>query len=323
MKSYSTYRGQSPWKRALKILVVVLLLLAALAVAAYLYLQQYLVYSDDGIRLELPFLREEPEPTPTPTPTPAPTLPVVVVTPSPTPEPVIVIDEPVPLSFEALYDGTAADQVAAAGGDCALFDMKGDDGKLYYLSELEQAQRAKLSPEDRALNAAIRALNQEEGLYTVARVSCFKDNTITRFYPGYAILTNSGYHWTDPAGLFWSSPTSDDVQAYLTEICVELARLGFDEILLDNAGYPDQGNLHYIRKGTAYDATQFSAVIGAFYDRVAAALAGYDVKFSIVTTAQALDGTDELTGQTPENMAAADRLWVWNEDGGLVLVKDD
>ena len=323
MKSYNTYRGQPTWKRVLKTLVVVLLVLAVLAGAAVLYLQQYLVYSDDGVRLELPFLRGDPAETATPTPDPPATQPVVVVTQEPTPEPVVVANDPVLLPFEALYDGTAADLVAAAGGDCALFDMKGDDGKLSYLSDLAQAQRARLSPDDRSLNAAIRALNQEDGLYTIARVSCFKDNAITSYYQNFAILTNSGYRWTDPAGIHWTSPTSADVRDYLTAVCAELAQLGFDEILLDNAGYPDQGNLHYIRKGAAYDATQFSAVVGGFYGQVAAALAQYDVKLSVVTTVQALAGEDALTGQTPENLAAADRLWIRDEEGGLVLAEKD
>lgn len=321
MNSYNTYRGQPTWKRVLKTLVVVLLVLAVLAGAAVLYLQQYLVYSDDGVRLELPFLRRDPVESAAPTPDPTATQPVVVVTPEPAPEPVVTADTPVVLPFEALYDGTAADLVAAAGGDCALFDMKGDNGKLSYLSELEQAQKAKLSPDDRSLNAAIRALNQEE-LYTIARVSCFKDNAISSYYQNFAILTNSGYRWTDPAGIHWISPTSEEVRSYLTAVCVELARLGFDEILLDNAGYPDQGNLHYIRKGSAYDQTQFSAVVGGFYDQVAAALAQYDVKLSVVTTAGALAGEDELTGQTPKNLTAADRLWLRDEAGNLVLAEE-
>lgn len=71
----------------------------------------------------------------------------------------------------------------------------------------------------------------------------------------------------------------------------------------DNAGYPDQGNLHYIKKGSAYDETQFAAVITGFYAQVAAALADYPVKLSVVTTPEALTGTDALTGQTPDNLA--------------------
>ena len=51
--------------------------------------------------------------------------------------------------------------------------------------------------------------------------------------------------------------------------------MGFDEILLDNAGYPTRGNLEYIQTGSDYDATQFASVIGDFYTKAAqAATAG-------------------------------------------------
>ena len=132
-----------------------------------------------------------------------------------------------------------------------------------------------------------------------------------------AIFTNSGYRWTDPDGVRWTSPTNPEVRDYVTAVCVELSQLGFDEILLDNAGYPNKGNLHYIKKGEAYDASQFSAVIDGFYAQVAHALADYDITLSVVTTTDSLAGTDTLTGQTPENLTRFDRLWIRDETGRL------
>ena len=49
-----------------------------------------------------------------------------------------------------------------------------------------------------------RALNSGE-LYTVARLSCFRDHALAKDET-YAIRTNSGYRWTDPEELRWSSP---------------------------------------------------------------------------------------------------------------------
>lgn len=318
---YGSYRGRSSLKTFLKILAVAVVVLAVLGVAAVIYLQQFLVVTHDGVRLELPFFQqEEPEASPTPPSAPSPSaeLPVILTpepTPTPTPQP--KGQTPVALPREALYDGTALTQVEAAGGDSALFDMKPDSGLLSYISQLELAQAAQVSSTDPAINAAIKALNGEEGLYTVARVSCFKDHEASNGDRSLAVTTNSGYRWTDPEDVRWISPTAADARDYLTGVCVELAQLGFDEILLDNAGYPNQGNLHYIRKGEAYDETQFAAVIDGFYAQVADALKEYDVKLSIVTTQEALDGLDALTGQTPENLARADRLWMADETGAL------
>ena len=317
-KGYGSYRGRSRFKTFLKILVIVVLILVILGAAAAVYLQQFLVVTPDGVRLELPFLQQQ-EPEVEPTPSAAPSEPPVeLVTPTPEPEAL----HPTALPTEALYDGTAVSQIEAAGGDCALFDMKEDSGALHYISELELAVAAGLSADDPALNAAIQGLNGTEGLYTVARVSCFKDHDVTNYDRSLAILTNSGYRWTDPEGIRWISPTSADVRDYLTGICVELAQLGFDEILLDNAGYPAEGNLGYIRVGEAYDQSQFAAVIDGFYAQVAEALAEYDVKLSVVTTPQALDGTDTLTGQTPENLGLLDRIWIRDAEKTLVPLEN-
>ena len=322
-KGYGSYRGRTPLKRFGKIVAILLVFFLVLCVVAGLYLQQFLVISDEGVRLDLPFAQQE-DPSPSPTPTPfLPTVdaPVVVTptpTPTPTPEPVSQARSPVLLPTEALYDGSALNQVEAAGGDCALFDLKTDAGTLNYVSALENAVRGGLNPDAPNRNASIRALNEIDDLYTVARVSCFKDHGLIQYDYNLAIHTNSGYRWTDPDGIRWSSPTSPDVRDYVTAVCVELAQLGFDEILLDHAGYPSEGNLHYIKKGSAYDASQFSSVINGFYSQVAHALADYDVKLSVVTSQDALSGADVLTGQTPENLAQMNRLWVINEGGSLL-----
>lgn len=108
-------------------------------------------------------------------------------------------------------------------------------------------------------------------------------------------------------------PTSQTVRQYVAGVCAELAALGFDEILLDNAGYPTQGNLGYIKPGAAYDRAQFSAVIGEFYKEVEEALSDYpEVRLSVATDRDTLEkGKDERSGQTVAALAqSADRLWV-------------
>ena len=318
-KGYGSYRGRSAWRRIAKIFAIVLLVLVVLCAIFGIYLQQFLIISDDGVHLELPFAQPA-----TPSSTPSPVVPSVevpvVVTPEPTPEPTPTPApvSPVPMPDEALHDGTALDLVRSGGGDCALFDIKTDNGRLNYTSALTNAVNGGLNPDDSNRNAAIQTLNQTEGLYTVARVSCFKDHGLIEYDYNLAIHTNSGYRWTDPEGIRWSSPTNPNVREYLTAICVELAQLGFDEILLANAGYPNQGNLHYIKKGEAYDETRFSAVIDGFYAQIALALADYDVTLSVVTTAEALAGNDALTGQTPENLTRFDRLWTRDEAENLI-----
>ena len=317
-RGYGSYRGRSAWKRIAKIFAIVLLVLAVLCAISGAYLQQFLIISDDGVHLAPPFAQSA-KPTPTPTATVPPVEIPEIVTPEPTPEatPKPTPVSPVRMPDEALYDGTVLGLVRSGGGDSALFDMKTNTGTLNYISALDNAVNGGLNPGDASRNAAIQTLNETEGLYTVARVSCFKDHGLIQYDYDLAIHTNSGYRWTDPEGVRWSSPSNPNVRDYLTAVCVELAQLGFDEILLDHAGFPNQGNLHYIKKGEAYDASRFSAVIDGFYAQVAHALADYDVTLSVVTTTDAVAGTDALTGQTPENLSRFDRLWIRDETDGL------
>lgn len=313
-QGYGSYRGRSSLRNFFKILAIILLIAVILAAAAFIYLQQFIVISVDGVRLELPFLQQE---EPSPEPSAQTTLPLALPTPTPTPEPEPVAATPVVMPSEALSDGTVPNRLADAGGDCALFDMKTDVTDLNFTSTAEPVAQSVYNPQTPGLNDAIREMNQTEGLYTVARVSCFKDAYIFLYDDTFPIRTNGGYRWTGPDTLMWISPTNPNVQDYLIQICVELAQLGFDEILLDNAGYPSEGNLGYIRYGDAYDPAQFSTVIGNFYTKTAAALEEYNVKLSVVTTQAALDGTDSLTGQTPDNLALFSRLWMADETGAL------
>ncbi len=317
-RGYGSYRGRSPWKTFLKILVAIVLVLVVLGVVAAIYLQQFLEVSADGVRLDLPFLQQEehvvdPEPAPISTPEPP-----VVEEPTPDLKPEIQALNPVLMGEDALRDGTVWSQVEAADGDCALFDMKNDNGALAYVSEIELAQRARQTAADANLNTAIMTMNETEGVYTIARVSCFKDHEITNYERSLAIITNSGERWLDVNKNRWISPADPAVRDYLTSICVELAQLGFDEILLDNAGYPEKGKVQYIKKSDAYDQANFSNVIGGFYAQVGEALSEYDVKLSVVTTAQAMSGQDTLTGQTPENLAQFARCWMIDEAGVLI-----
>lgn len=305
---YDSYRGRSPLRTFLKATAVVLAVVLLLGVAALFFLEPYWVVSADGAQLRLPWSQQ------TPTPSAEPSLfsssPVVVVTPE--------IQAPAYLHAaflpgEALYDGSAAARLTEAGAEAALFDMKTDEGLLHYRSELPLADQAGVNPKDTALNAAILALNGTDGLYTVARVSCFRDNSLPKARNDMAVRSPAG-NWRDNGGYRWLSPSSSDAQGYLIDICLELAGLGFDEILLDNAGYPVDGNLDYIVRNDAYDSALFPATVRGFYTDLAQRLKEQypEVVLSVVTDRDTLEAAaSEESGQTLSGMAERmDRIWV-------------
>ncbi len=317
---YGSYRGRGGFRTFLKILVGVLTAVLVFLVAGYFFLQQFAVVTDKGVYYDIPFLRgKEQRPSPS-QPIAVETPPLIIApTPTPTPEPEPVEDplRAVLLPTSALYDGTAQAQMEAAEGNAVIFDMKADDGTLPYVSQVQRAKDLKASGSDHAVNEGLEALTGS-GVYTIARVSCFKDNNAPYRNNALSIKTNSGYNWRDEENLRWMSPTNEEARQYVTDLCVELARLGFDEILLDNAAYPVAGHLEYIKVGTAYDKTQFSAVVDGFYAQIKAALAPYpEVKLSIIGTQDAVrNGTDPISGQSAAGLTAhADRVWLLAPEG--------
>ncbi|HJC41414.1 MAG TPA: putative glycoside hydrolase [Candidatus Intestinimonas pullistercoris] len=303
---YHAYRGRSAARSALKAVIAVLAALLVLGLAAAFFLQQYTVYSADGARVRLPW--SDPDPAPVAeTPSPSPSEPLVVITPEPEVQTPI---HAVTLPESALTDGTALQQVEAAGGNAALFDMKTDEGALAFTSAQPLAVETGVNaPEDR--NAAIQALNAQEGLYTVARVSCFRDNTVPRTHPELALRSAIG-NWRDD-GYRWFSPAYPEVRSYVTGVCLELAGLGFDEILLDWACYPVSGDLSTILTGEAYDPATLSQTLTEFYTQLRADLeAAYPgVKLSAVLPADLEQ--ESAGGQTPALAELLDRVWVWTD----------
>ncbi|WP_297210277.1 putative glycoside hydrolase [uncultured Flavonifractor sp.] len=309
--SYDAYHGRNRFGTFLKVLIVVLILLLAAALAALLFLEPYVVYSSDGVRLELPFFqnREEPEPDSS---APAVVLTTPEATPTPTPTPLPDF-RGVLLERTALYDGTAVAQAEQAGATAVIFDMKADDGSLGYISQQQLAQQAQVSATDPAINAAIQMLNTGT-LHTVARVSCFRDNAAPRSDMALAIPRSTG-NWRDEGDYRWLSPANEQARAYVVGICRELAELGFDELLLDNCGFPTQGRLDKILVGDSYDPENLTGPLEQFFRELDAVLAEYpQMVVSVVSSSGVLTGQSDGSGQTAALLEEeADRVLVAQE----------
>lgn len=315
--NFQTYYGRRPSRGTsfLKWIIVFLLAVLVVAVGVYFLLQEGLVYDKDGVHLVLPWNREEPvEPSTTPSPSPEPSEPVIIIEPEPEPTLRELAQEnlqAVEVTLTGLLSGHAAEQVVTAGGNAALLEMKRPDGTLNYVSSVDLAVSAGASGSDTAVNLIIRDLIKED-IYTIAKVSCFRDHLLGAD-SAYALLTNSGYRWASDDNLRWTCPAKEGVQDYLTALCVELAQMGFDEILLTDCGYPtaDMGPLGWIRKGSAYPAGELDTVLGPFLAKVKEALEPYDTRLSVTAFASELAGETRTTGLNLTNVLEnCDHVWV-------------
>lgn len=75
------------------------------------------------------------------------------------------------------------------------------------------------------------------GIYLVAQISCFVDDYMALRNMPIVLATSEGTAYSDSVGR-WLDPTNPDTRSYITDLCVELIALGFDEIMLDNFELP-------------------------------------------------------------------------------------
>ena len=117
--------------------------------------------------------------------------PTVEPTPTPTPEPAYEPIAAVTVTAAQLRDGSAAQAVAAAGGNALVVEMKGIKGRLAWQSQTELAASLWANAADDFTAQAVRELAQNSQLYLVARVQCFRDPLMASGWVG-SLMTRGG-----------------------------------------------------------------------------------------------------------------------------------
>ena len=295
--------------------------LVILVVAGLMFGQRYLVYSDDGLRLELPFGKEEEQKPLDPGDISVVIRPAGSQSEQPgqsveeVPEEAVFAACRLPLS--AVLDGTAADELKRLGATALILDMKDEEGKLAWKSEQTLAAQLGMNAVGEGINEALAQWNEGE-VYTVARVCCFRDNFLPYQRNDLALRASYG-NWRDELGLRWLNPDSEGARTYLAKLCGELAKLGFDEILLECPAFPTLGNRESIVQSGSYTTGDFSATVRAFLDQVNRELEPYDTALAIRVGEDVLTGADVISGLTAAMLEdGADRLWM-SGDGEQLL----
>lgn len=305
---YDPYHGRSRGRTVLKVLIGVLLVLLVVSIAALFFLEPYIHYSIDGVRLELPFFQgaeEDPDP-------PTDTVPIQVATPSPSPTPEPETDyRGVLLPVSALSDGTALTQAEAAGATTVLFEMKSIDGTLAF-----ETQSALGTARDTDGGNETIAQFTAGDVQTAAWLSCFRDNALPRADRSLSIHSSGG-NWWDDQQVRWCSPMSERMRSYITDLCRELAELGFDELVLDNCSFPNRGGTSAILSDGNYDPAALTETMETFFQELETALTDYpDIQVSVVTSLTVLNGGSDGSGLTLALLKEyADRVFVEMPEG--------
>ena len=298
-KGYRSYRGRVSKGRVVLIVVLVLVILASVAV---IWLQDYVVYDEDGrAHVVLPWQEQQPAEEETP------------------PQNVeVTIQEPEQPERLAVFSVSAApltqsawqeERIAASASSSLVYNavaltLKDSAGHICFAAA-GAADGTVTTAEDTA--AALTEMT-ESSYHTIARMSCFLDPIAARAdVEGMGLKNTGGYIYYDGNDLNWLDPSKPAARQYLCGLAREIADLGFDEILLTDVGYPTTGPLDKID----YNGADRAESIRTFLEELRSALAEYDVVISIELPAEVLTaGTDDTAGLVLADIAPlVDRIY--------------
>ncbi len=306
------YRGKR--KKTAPALIATIIILAVIAFVVMLFygLQKYIVVTNSGLHLEIPFLEDDSS--------------QIAQTDD---------DNVVRQSFEPVNAQLEIGQAdysnikATAGEDLSavklvyvpaasvtasgvesylskspdatgvLLDVKTVTGMLVWESQADIAKGYGTSGTV-DLGSIVSTL-KESGKYVAVRMCCFVDNTLASRYTQLTLKTTAGQAYSDSSGA-WLDPTNATVKSYITSLCSELSKMGVDEIVLLGMRLPEVSGVEFAySSSSAVTPTPLTAVSG-FGISVTRAMRSASVKMSVqITSSSAFEsGGDTVTGQSAD-----------------------
>ncbi len=320
-RGYSSYRGRG---RGVKVALTVLLALLLLAACAFLFAQRYIVYEEDGsFRFVLPWPQQEQQEQQEQPSGGEDTQPdgdagdvEVVVQ-----EPEVRETHGVELSLSALTgDWTAS---LPEGTNAVAVRLKESSGRLLYDSKLQAAIDCGAVAGGSVARSAIEELTGSD-YYSIARISTLHDSIFAfEHMTDAAVCQLTGYVWYDTYSTHWLAPEKELARQYISDIAVECADMGFDELLLDDFHYPRDGRMSRIKTDERTMSKQEALSLLADDIRAALKAAGYEGKLSVSVDADiVLAGSEERTGIVMSTLSEKfDRVYVSVKEGDLETVK--
>ncbi len=270
-RNWDVYPGKRKRYNWLTFVIVLAVVLVACIMLVFSSLQKYIVYRQDGVYLNLPFMDSGYE--------------EIQDLEGVTREPVqaeLVLDgydfsnvktnageginilKAMYVAYDEISDESLQNYVSRAklnNAKALVLQVKPESGYLVYPSQASLAAGYGLSG---IYNLAPQVVSlKEQGMYLVADVSCMLDSAIVTRYMNTALTTSTGAILATESG-YWMDPYNTEYRQYLVEICEELINMGFDEIMLSYVSHPVAGDVRYTQSmtttPTATDAVSSFAV---------------------------------------------------------------
>lgn len=133
-----------------------------------------------------------------------------------------------------------------------VVDLKDNTGTVFYDTKVPLAHE--VDAVDPILNVPqlIQTLHAKK-VYAIARIVVMEDPIAAVKRPDLAIKdTRTGKPWRTSGGAAWLNPTNPQVWQYVTDLAVEAANLGFDEVQFDYVRFPSDGSLTTAEYGPSF-----------------------------------------------------------------------
>lgn len=239
-----SYHTRQALRRGLTLALAVGGALAVAGLCLLLWLQRFVVYTDQGVTLE--FGKTAPA---VQTQHPTLSLPDVTIYYDDTPfrEGLLQISGYY-IPEKALMDDPQAVQEKLAqlpAGTAVLLDVKGYRGYFFYSTQVGGHTSGLY--EIGKMDSLLSWLAQSE-LYVIARMPALRDFVTVWDNNACGLRTAGGglYSDTGDYGIgYWLDPSSTVVQNYLIDTLNELKKLGFDEVVLQDFRFPDSEDIAF------------------------------------------------------------------------------
>lgn len=327
-KPRTVYRGKRKYNWLVTLLLFVLAFICLGLVWLFDYMQRYVVYEKDSLRIVLPYMREGGD---------DPFAPRVDEGlddfERPQVDAEIVVDEAdfgdVDLTvgqgltqLRAHYVPAAAvtpaqltylaGGLASEGYNAMVIQLKTSDGHLSYYSGIGLTDSYGVNgTEDIA--PAVEQIKEQE-VYLVAELATLMDDAMALRNTPLALKNSRGQVITDSGGS-WLDPYNRSVRQYITDIMTELAGMGFDEVLLTGIAHPRTEDIVYSQEMTS--SPSISSSVSTFALRMCETAHDLGMKCSVLCqTAELRLGTSADIGQSPALLFSLfDRVYLLTDQG--------
>ena len=241
-------------RRRLKGLFIALLSLTMAFILTWLgwvvYLERYIIYTRDGVVLDLDLDLDQYDEGVVATPPDAnETVPIFYNEGSNAQEMNAELTQlwGYYISFDALAKDINAcrDQLALLpAGTPVMIELKSGYGKFHYSTSVPGAELS-----DSVNIAEVDSLIQDlrsRNLYLIAKVSAFRDRAYgLKNVPQGIYHVNKKGLWPDNNNCYWLNPTNPTVLSYISSIVQELKEMDFDEVLLADFSVPVSDKVYF------------------------------------------------------------------------------